>query len=156
MATPFPFVAGAVLTAAQLNSIGEAWVSYTPTLTQGVGVTATVASARWTQVNKIVTVQVGLNITATGTGASLISVTVPIAPIAASYAGGFVGGAVGAGFFYDDSATANYSFTVVTTTSTLFYFMVTTASGSVLLGQNPGMAIANGDKLYFQATYEVA
>jgi hypothetical protein len=32
MANPFPFVAGSVLTAAELNGIGE-WTSYTPVLT---------------------------------------------------------------------------------------------------------------------------
>lgn len=53
MATPFPFAAGAVLTAAQLNSIGEAGTSFTPTwtsYTRGNGTTI----AYYTLVNKLV------------------------------------------------------------------------------------------------------
>lgn len=52
MATPFPFTAGNVLTAAQLNSIG-AYTAYTPTFggfTLGNGTINT----RYTQVNKMV------------------------------------------------------------------------------------------------------
>ena len=40
-------VSGQVLTAATLNTIGAAWVDYTPTLTQGVTVTKTITVARY-------------------------------------------------------------------------------------------------------------
>ncbi len=50
MATPFPFTAGAVLTAAQLNAIGE-WIDYTPTWTN-VTVGNATQDFRYLQVNK--------------------------------------------------------------------------------------------------------
>jgi hypothetical protein len=52
MATPFPFTAGQVLTAAELNAIGE-WIDYTPTwtnLTVGNGT----QNFRYLQVNKCI------------------------------------------------------------------------------------------------------
>lgn len=49
MATPFPFTAGAVLTAAQLNAIGE-WITYTPTWTNLTVGNAT-QNFRYLQVN---------------------------------------------------------------------------------------------------------
>ena len=57
MANPFPFSVGAVLTAAQMNSIGEAGIAYTPTWT-GTGGTPTLGngtlSGVYQQVNKLV------------------------------------------------------------------------------------------------------
>lgn len=53
MANPFPFVAGSVLTAAELNGIGEAAVSFTPTFssyTRGNGTSV----AYYMRVNKLV------------------------------------------------------------------------------------------------------
>ena len=154
MATPFPFVASAVLTAAQLNSIGEAWVSYTPTVTQGVGVTATVTTARWTLVNKIVFVQVTLSLTSAGTAGIPLAISAPVAAKAASFSGAFAG-SVGAGGFYDANTSQQYNFTVQMFSSLEFRFYANGTGGS-LFGQYPAVGIANGDYVFFQATYEAA
>jgi hypothetical protein len=80
MASPFPFVSGNTLTAAQLNSIGEAWTSYTPTVTSSGGTITTVGavSAAYTQVNKIVFVYVSITITTVGTATGQLRFTLPI------------------------------------------------------------------------------
>ena len=53
MANPFPFVAGSVLTAAQLNAIGESGISYTPT-TANVTVGNGTLTAKYVRVNKFI------------------------------------------------------------------------------------------------------
>ena len=80
MANPFPFVAGDVLTAAELNGIGEAYIAYTPTITAAVGSFTTVSAVgRYTQVNKIVTGYARITITTNGTAATAVGMTLPIA-----------------------------------------------------------------------------
>ena len=108
MANPFPFVACDVLTAAELNAIGEAWISYTPAITQGVGITKTVDYAKYTQVNKIVVVSVALNCTSGGTASNVINITLPVASVATSGAFGLTigaGGVAGNTYFYHDQTT---------------------------------------------------
>jgi uncharacterized protein (DUF697 family) len=79
MATPFPFVAGAVLTAAQLNSIGEAYTAYTPTITATTGTFTTVsATGYYTRVNKIVIGYARITISNNGTAAGAIIATLPV------------------------------------------------------------------------------
>jgi hypothetical protein len=80
MANPFPFVAGSVLEAAQLNGIGEAWTSYTPTVTSSGGTITTVGavSAYYTQVNKIVFVYFSIEITTVGTATGQLRFTLPV------------------------------------------------------------------------------
>ena len=53
MANPFPFVAGDVLTAAEMNGIGEAAVSWTPTYTGFTLGNGTVV-AKYVRVNKLI------------------------------------------------------------------------------------------------------
>ena len=65
---------GQVLTAATLNTIGAAWVDYTPTLTQGVTVTKTVVQARYCQFQKTIIGQALLNTTSAGTAATLVAI----------------------------------------------------------------------------------
>ena len=77
MATPFPFSAGAVLTAAQLNSIGEAATSFTPTwtnYTRGNGTTI----AYYTEVNKLVYVYVRETLGTTSSVTGVLRMTLPI------------------------------------------------------------------------------
>jgi hypothetical protein len=152
MANPFPFVASTVLTAAQLNGIGEAWTSYTPTVTQGVGVTSTVSYAKYSRVNKIVTLSVAVTCTSAGTAGSTINVTLPVAPTATA---GAFGKTFGAGGFYDSSTTQQYNLTLQQSgiNSVAFYG---DGTGGSYFGQFPGVTIANGDLLFFHAVYEVA
>ena len=77
MANPYPFVAGAVLTAAQLNGIGEK-TSYTPTftnLTLGNGT----LTANYFRINKVVTVNVCVVFGTTTAITGDVAVVLPIA-----------------------------------------------------------------------------
>jgi hypothetical protein len=82
MANPFPFTAGQVLTAAQLNGIGEAAVSFTPTFsgyTRGNGTSV----AYYMRVNKMVYVYVKETLGSTSSVSGAISMTLPIAAVRA-------------------------------------------------------------------------
>jgi hypothetical protein len=79
MANPFPFTAGQVLTAAHMNGIGEAAVSFTPNFTFGYSRGNGTSVAYYMRVNKLIYVylQETLGTTSSVTGA--IQLTMPIA-----------------------------------------------------------------------------
>jgi hypothetical protein len=137
---------GQVLTAATLNTIGAAWVDYTPTLTQGVTVTKTIASARYCQIQKLVIVNVNLNVTSAGTTNTGIYVGLPINVLSTD-------GSYGAGFVYDASLNALYHATVNGQSSSTVQFLYQTGSP---VGSNPTFALASGDIIRFTIAYEVA
>jgi hypothetical protein len=77
MANPFPFVSGAVLTAAELNGIGEAGTTFTPTwssYTRGNGTTV----AYYVRVNKLVYVYVEETLGSTSSVSGAPTLTLPI------------------------------------------------------------------------------
>jgi hypothetical protein len=77
MANPFPFTAGQVLTAAQMNGIGEAGTTFTPTwtgYTRGNGTTV----AYYVRVNKLVYVYVEETLGSTSSMGSAPTLTLPI------------------------------------------------------------------------------
>ena len=153
MANPFPFSVGAVLTAAQMNSIGEAWTSYTPTIRQGVNVTKTIQECRYTQVNKLVFVKAHFQLTSAGTAGSVIEVSVPpgLAPFNVA---GIFAPSCGAAGAYKTAGALQYNMTTQAN-SAYFTFYATSVGGSYF-GQFPAFTIANGDYLFFYACYEVA
>jgi hypothetical protein len=80
MANPFPFVASTVLEAAQLNGIGEAAISFTPTYqvggySRGNGTTV----AYYMRVNKLVYVYVEETLGTTSAMAGAPIMTLPVA-----------------------------------------------------------------------------
>lgn len=77
MATPFPFVAGQVLTAAQMNAIGET-VSYTPTFTN-ISIGNGVSTWKYTRVNNNILLLGSIVFGTTTAVTGLINVTFPIA-----------------------------------------------------------------------------
>lgn len=152
MPTPFPFTAGQVLTAAQMNSIGEAWTSYTPVIKGGATtVTATIQYAKWAQVNKIVWVQVRATVTSAGAANGIINVTLPsglavLTPSNQRIIGSFMLEDVGVGFF---------SGVAVSTNGTSVQAFGTNV-GDFMGGQSPAMTLANNDVIAFSVAYEVA
>jgi len=76
MANPFPFSSGDVLTAADLNSIGE-WTSYTPTFSL-ITVGNSTVDFRYIKINKLIIVNGFFTLGSTGSinGASNISLPV--------------------------------------------------------------------------------
>ena len=82
MATQYTggLVTGQVLTAATMNSIGATWETWTPTLTPQIGAytTATVDTARYGRIGKLVYCQIVFTINNIGTGVGTANFTLPI------------------------------------------------------------------------------
>jgi len=77
MATPFPFTAGQVLTAAQMNAIGET-TSYTPTFTN-ISIGNGTSTWKYTRVNNNILLLGSIVFGTTTAVTGLITVTFPIA-----------------------------------------------------------------------------
>ena len=79
MANPYPFVAGNVLTAAQMNGIGER-TSYTPTVTSVTGSITTVGAlaCSYMRVQNLIVVEFDITITTIGTAGGAILFTLPV------------------------------------------------------------------------------
>jgi hypothetical protein len=151
MATQYTagFVQGQKNTAAIMNSIGAAWETWTPTVTQNnaVAVTETVPS-RYAQVQKIVFAYVYLTATGTGTAGSSVRVSLPLTARQSLII-------VGQGFIYDNSAAFLYAVTAYAPTTTAVEFYWTQASGSSW-GGAPNVALAANDQIRIQFMYEAA
>jgi hypothetical protein len=75
---PFPFTTGQVLTAAQMNTLGD-FTTWTPTITPQSGTFTTVTTnwARYAVINELLIAQLKFTLTSVGTGAGTILVTLP-------------------------------------------------------------------------------
>ena len=150
MATPFPFGSGNVLTAAELNAIGEAWTSYTPVFkVAGVTVATTVGYAKYAQVNKIVICNVRLVTTAVGGANGTLSISLPIASTTSddmACIGTFAIKDINVGYYM--GAAMNFTTTTVTG--------IGYGSGGDMGASQPAMTIAVGDEIAFSVSYEVA
>lgn len=98
MTTPFPFSAGAVLTAAQLNQIG-AWETWTPT----VNWSGTTANAKFAQLNGLVFCKMKFTLDATPSGD--LTISQPVAEEAGESPTGLING----GYIYDTTDDRGYS-----------------------------------------------
>lgn len=112
--TPPTFSAGAILTAAQMNTylrdnfkaIGDAWTSYTPTW-GSIGTAPTLGNGtivgKYTQVGKLIKGRIELTIGSTSTvGTSVYTLTLPVdAAVSANVA-------IGTALFFDTSAPEYY------------------------------------------------
>ena len=77
MANPFPFVANTVLTAAQLNGIGEAAVTFTPTFTNYTRGNGT-SVAYYMRVNKLIYLYLKETLGSTSSVTGAIQLTLPV------------------------------------------------------------------------------
>jgi hypothetical protein len=160
MANPFPFVAGNVLTAAELNGIGDAGTAFTPTWsssgTQPVLGNGTLVG-RYLQINKLVLVYMQLIIgstTTVGTGSYLFSF--PLTAVAVT-SGGTI---PGSGMLTDASAFAAYqivpSFSSGSTTNfRAFVFQNSTQVSNTISATVP-VVPATGDEYRISYVYEAA
>lgn len=154
MANPFPFTAGQVLTAAQMNGIGEATIAYTPTL-GGITIGNGTVAAYYTRVNKIVYGSVYITLGSTSAITTTVTFTLPVTAAANS-----AGLLMGNGYFFDNSAGETYlgvSFRTNTTTCTPF---VAFAGNPYLvrsvINATVPVAFGTNDLLVYQFTYEAA
>ena len=84
MANPFPFVAASILTAAELNGIGEAGTAFTPTFGAGYTRGNGTSVAYYMRVNKLVYVYVKETLGSTSSVTGGITMTLPIAAVRAN------------------------------------------------------------------------
>jgi hypothetical protein len=152
MANPFPFVAGDVLTAAELNGIGEAWTSYTPVIKGGgTTVTATLNYAKYLQINKLVFVQVNAELTSAGAAGGVISVSMPSGLLAVSQqtfrdVGVFqVADVSGVAYYHGVAVAISDEFRGISNNVTNF-----------MGNQGPTLTLASGDFIALAVCYEVA
>lgn len=157
MATFGTFVAGQVLTAAELNSAGS-WQSYTPTWTQSATITKTVNWARYMQLNDLVTVSLKMTASSAGTANNEIKVGLPVNASANNFLMGtmlfmddsFGGDPVSFSIaVYDSTSTIKFRAPVSGQTEELADYVGLTASGQAF-------TIASGDAIWVQLTYEAA
>jgi hypothetical protein len=134
---------------------GGSWSTWTPTLVQGVTVTATVTAARYMKIGKMITGQVLLVATSTGTANTNIKVTLPSAALTGN---SFV--ITGGATIYDASTTLVYPGFSAVVDGTYFQLptsMGISANGGQYLGNTTfTAALASGDYVAFGFTYEVA
>jgi hypothetical protein len=150
MANPFPFVAGNVLTAAELNGIGEAWTSYTPTIKGGATtVTATITYAKYARVNKLVIATVLATVTSAGAANGAITVSLPIA--AATGLNESTSGT----FLVKDAGTAYY-FGAAVIYSTTEVRGQAYNSADYMGANTPAFTLANNDVIGMTVIYQVA
>jgi hypothetical protein len=152
MANPFPFVAGSILEAAQLNGIGETAVSFTPTFgsyTRGNGTSV----AYYMRVNKLVYVYVEETLGSTSSVTGAPTLTLPIA------ATRFQAIQAGKSRIDDTGAQVYWGTTVgVSTTAVVLYadFAAGTYVSFGSITATAPMTWAATDKFTFQFVYEAA
>jgi len=160
MANPFPFTAGQVLTAAQLNGIGEALTSFTPTWT-GTSTNPVLGNGQllgqYTQVNKLVYARYTLIVGSTttfGTGDYRFTY-----PVAAKSIANF-GAILSAGFLFDSNVAQMYSMTASSVSGSGTVFRLLSFPNSTqnlsVFGPTTPITLATNDELFFTICYEAA
>jgi hypothetical protein len=129
-----------------------AWSTYTPSLTQSVTVTKTVEYARYTQVGKLISVQVSVSATSTGTAGQPIVIGLPADP------SGFR--AIGSCYVFDSSAGTFFAGILIRQGTSLASIVIGNGAGVTNIAGGTGggftAALASGDIVTFMATYETA
>jgi len=133
----------------QTTEIGGAWVTYTPTITQGATITKTTIYAKYSQVNKLVTFIGRFDLTSAGSASNELQVSLPI-----NNNNPDTTGMIGSALFYDASAGRFYTLVVAATYAGFIRFIYDNTSN--YFGIVPAVTIANTDQLTFVCTYEAA
>lgn len=145
----------ATLSSADVNTYckhtGDAWNTWTPTVTQSGSVTVTVTRATYWRAGRAIHFQASLAVTGSGTGANPILMSLPVT--AASSGHPITGG----GYIYD-ATVGNYPGVAYLNSSTTVGLISSTAgAGLGLLGSITLTAgLASGDSVFICGTYEAA
>lgn len=161
MANPFPFVAGSVLTAAELNGIGEAWTSYTPVWTASTtnpDIGNGTILGKYCQVNKLVVARINVSFGSTttyGSGTWLFSYPVTAAaPISANER------ILSSGQYLDSNTSASYNLLVSynSTSGSAFRIQVFSNASQTLqiMAATVPITAANNDAFQLNFCYEAA
>lgn len=154
MANPFPFSVGAVLTASQMNGIGEVQ-TYTPSFPANFSLGNGSVSGRYVRVQKLVyvVITIGVGSTTAMTGVSP-SVSLPVTAVSSPNT------PIGQVWWFDNSAGAQTFGPVSNGGTTSVAFNIYSASGPNV-GINyaaPGapFTLAINDAIYMSFVYEAA
>jgi hypothetical protein len=140
---------------ADLNTSGQ-WLDYAPVVTQdatnSTALTYTLSFARYCVIGRTCLVVVRLLLTATGTAANVINVTLPVAPFYSATAFG-----VGSFYYRDTSTGTDYRGVgiVDTTANKSIHFRPANVTVQADLGVNPNIAADVNDFLSFGVYYEI-
>lgn len=156
--SPSTWVAGAVLTAAQLNqqlrdnlkAIGDPWQSYTPTLTGWTLGNGTL-TGYYMQAGKLVWGKVFLTLGSTSSPSGNLVISLPVTKVADD---GVFTSLQGTAVLFDTSASARAVYSTVHNSITTARF-VSSASATPVDATTP-WTWANGDKLNATFMYEAA
>jgi hypothetical protein len=130
--------------------LGTDWTSYTPTLTQSATVTKTMTYAKYVKVGRMVTVQGVLAVTGTGTASQPIIIGLPV-----TSASSLTSQTIGTGYVLDVSAGAQYLAHAIFATATSIYLLPSTGTAGSALGSSVmTAALASGDTVAINVTYE--
>jgi hypothetical protein len=134
-----------------LNALYGSVTNWTPQIDQGAStnIAKTVTEARYVQMGVVVHAWFLLAITASGTGGSAITITLPITATGHSSTT-----PIGSGLIYDSSATNQYlgSWSLVSTTQIA---LNTNVTGAGAVGASPSFALASGDSIRGHLMYLV-
>ena len=157
MTNPFPFVAGATLTAAELNQIGEA-VSFTPTWESGVTVGNATQTAHYYELNDMIFVQVDFALGSTSAITGDVRMALPI-----NSAGIFDQAANLTGFAYDASVAGYFRCMGTAYTAAAVRIRYNKQSAATALGvfgnafsSTAPITWASTDRLVFATSYKRA
>ena len=156
MASPFPFTAGQVLTAAELNEIGE-FVDYTASASGGIGLTVgngTWDFAGYVQVQNLVIYQIEFTLGSTSAISGNIAINLPISSKAYSTTTYY-----GVGTF-SDIGTATYPAVCRSINQTAFAIHPQSASATYLVQSSASATVpftwTTGDRITATVIYEAA
>jgi hypothetical protein len=133
---------------------GWAWQAWTPTITQGVPVTATVAKAIYQVVGKRCSVRVRLNITSAGTGGTQI--TIAGFPAGCTPDGVVNNIPVGGFFLQDTGASPPFRIGNVVWNASAGGLLLFADGQSAAVGVSPSLALAAGDVVAFDGRWDIA
>jgi hypothetical protein len=161
MANPFPFTAGQVLTAAQMNGIGEAWTTFTPVWTASTTNPAIgngTLTGKFCRVNKLIIASfeaVFGSTTTFGTGTYLFDFPVTSVVPQRSFARIFSSGS-----FFDTNTSQLFSLEASYTGTATTQFRVdvyTNATQTIqILSPTVPVTLADSDSFTFTICYEAA
>jgi hypothetical protein len=161
MANPFPFTSGQVLTAAQMNSIGEAWTSFTPVWTS-TGTQPAIGNGtlvgKFCRINKLVIGSIALisgSTTNFGTGSYLFNF--PVTAASPIFAFGIM---LSEGVYYDSNVGAGYklsaSFNAGSTANFRIQVYTNASQTYQLLGATSPVTFVSPDEIIINFCYEAA
>ena len=130
----------------RLKQPGPAWQDWTPTVDQNGNVAVTVTFAEYTLVDNLVVTVGRLEVTGSGSAGNIIYIEGLPPAIQLSTVNSVIGSAL-----VKDTGTAFYAGVLYTSAAAQWYMLAHGETSA--MGIDPSFALANGDRIWFQAAY---